>query len=200
MCNWLEIPAAISGGYLIGSAPFGYIVVKLKTGSDVREQGSGAIGATNVSRVVGKKIGVVVAIFDILKGICAFYLASLLLSTGAAGEIAAVSAVVGHCFPVWIGFRGGKGVSTAFGATLTVATLPAVIGLAVFSFALVITKRVSAASLTAVWSFAGTVFMLDFPTLIKVLSVFLAAFITFTHRGNIRRILRGEEKRIFGDR
>ncbi len=200
MCDFLEIPGAIAGGYLIGSIPFGYLLVKLKLGRDVREQGSGVIGATNVSRVLGKKVGVLVASLDVLKGILAFYLAAVLLKTNGAAEIAAVSAVIGHCFPVWIGFRGGKGVSTAFGATIMIATIPAIIAFAVFAISILIAKRVSAASLNAVWSFAGISFLLDVQIWAKIMSILLALFITFTHRQNIARIFAGEEKTILGDK
>lgn len=199
MCDLLEIPGAIAGGYLVGSIPIGYILVKLKTGGDVRNFGSGAIGATNVSRVLGKKIGALVAMFDIAKGIAVYYLISAFLKTNGTGEIAVFSAVLGHCFPVWIGFRGGKGVSTAFGATLVIATLPAICAFVVFSASLGIAKRVSAASLTAVWSFLGFTFLLDEDVWAKVSAVALSMLITYTHRQNLMRIFAGAEKQIFGD-
>ncbi|MCD6595994.1 glycerol-3-phosphate 1-O-acyltransferase PlsY [bacterium] len=197
MCNILDIVGSFAGGYLIGSIPFGYILVHSKTGNDIRNFGSGAIGATNVSRVLGKKVAVLVAIFDVLKGIIAFFIAQWLLKNTVASEIAVIGAVIGHCFPVWIGFRGGKGVSTAFGATLVLSTLPAVIAFVMFSISLVIVRKVSAASLSAIWVFSGLCFLLNEPIQIKILSLFLALFITFTHRKNITRLITGEEKIIF---
>ena len=200
MCNFLDIPGAAAGGYLIGSIPFGYLFVKLKSGRDVREQGSGATGATNVSRILGKKMAIVVALLDIAKGIFAYYLASVLLKFSGAGEISAIFAVVGHCFPVWLGFRGGKGVSTAFGATIMIATIPAIIAFGVFVVSALVARRISAASLNAIWSFVGISFLLDVNVWAKIIGIVLAIFITFTHRENIRRLLSGTEKPIFGER
>lgn len=184
---------------MIGSLPVGYVLVKRKTGRDVRKIGSGATGATNVSRVLGKKIGALVAFFDIFKGILAFYLGIALLQTRGAAEIAAIAAVVGHCFPVWIGFKGGKGVSTAFGATLVLATIPAVMAFGIFAMAAAITRRISAASITAVWTFAGFTFMLEPEISVRIMSIFLALFITFTHRQNLTRLISGTEKTFFGE-
>ena len=200
MCDFLEIPGAIAGGYLIGSIPIGYILVKMKTGKDIRESGSGATGATNVSRVLGKKVGITVAIFDIIKGILAFALGLWLLHTKGSAEIAAVSAVIGHCYPVWIKFRGGKGVSTTFGATTVLATLPAILAFGVFAISLFVTKRVSAASLVAVWAFAGMLFFMEAGIVIQTMGIFLALFLSFTHRQNLLRLISGTEKPILGDR
>ena len=200
MCQVIDIIAGAAIGYLIGGFPTGYLVVKWKAGKDVRKVGSSSTGATNVSRVLGKKIAAAVALVDALKGILAYALVYYVLGARAIPEIAAVSAVVGHCFPVYLGFHGGKGVSTAFGAALIVATLPAVVAFGVFLFALLVARRVSAASLTAVWTFAGCVFLFDNSLPIRILGVFLALFITFTHRENIKRLLSGQEKPIFGVR
>ena len=197
MCYALEIIGSAAGGYLIGSVPFGYILVRSRTGKDIRDFGSGATGATNVSRVLGKKVAVLVAIADALKGIVSFLLARWLLNNTIAAEFAAVGAVVGHCFPVWIGFRGGKGVSTAFGATIVLSPLPAIVAFVMFVVSLVVAGIVSAASLSAVWVFSGLCFLLKENISVKILSLFLAIFITFTHRKNINRLILGQEKKIF---
>ena len=198
MCYGIDIIGGFAIGYLIGSFPTGYLMVRAKTGKDIRELGSSSTGATNVSRVLGKKIGALVSLIDALKGVLAYVLVLYLLGERAIPEVAAVGAVIGHCFPVWLGFRGGKGVSTAFGTALVMATLPAVAAFGVFVFTLVVARRVSAASLTAVWFFAGAVFLFDVAPPVKVLGIFLALFITFTHRANIKRLITGQEKPIFG--
>ncbi len=198
MCKVIDIIGAFAIGYLVGSFPTGYLVVKWKTGMDVRQTGSSSTGATNVSRVLGKKVAVIVALVDALKGVAAFFAVRFLLGGNGVPEYAAVGAVVGHCFPVWLRFRGGKGVSTAFGTTLVIATVPALFAFGFFLFTLAVARRVSAASLTAVWIFAGTVFLFDMSLSVKLLALFLAAFITFTHRENIKRLFAGEEKPIFG--
>ncbi len=201
MCGALDIAGAAAGGYLVGSIPIGYIVVKVARGMDVRSVGSGAMGATNVSRVLGKGAGAAVSVADMLKGVAAFALGKTLLGDVAFGaQIAATAAVIGHCFPVWIGFRGGKGVSTAFGAAVALATVPALLALASFATTLAAAKRVSAASITAVWTFAGFTFWIKYPTTTEIMAAFLAAFITFTHRENLARLVKGKEEPIFGRR
>jgi len=199
MCEITEILGGFAGGYLIGSIPIGYLLVRAKRGTDVRDIGSGSIGATNVSRVLGKKTAVIVAVLDAVKGICAFFLARLIIQVDLGIELAAIGAVIGHCFPVWIGFKGGKGVSTSLGTAIVLATLPALLAFAMFTFTIAIVRRVSAASVTAVWLFAGLVFLLDFSIQMQIMGIFLALFITFTHRQNIKRLLEGEEKPLFGN-
>lgn len=196
MCEFLQIPAAIGAGYLIGSIPIGYIIVKLRSGKDIRDSGSGSIGGTNVSRLLGLKIGAIVSLLDISKGFLAFLIGHW-INPHSCGIISAFMAVVGHCFPVFIGFRGGKGVSTALGSAIAIATLPSLFALAVFSYALVISRRVSTGSLIGVWSFSAFCFIFDSALLPKLISIALALFITWTHRQNISRTFKGEENPIF---
>ncbi len=199
MCTAIDILASLAIGYAIGSIPVGYLFVRLKKNADIRETGSGSTGATNVARVLGKKTAFFVALLDAIKGIAAFYVAtSLVPSFQFSGELAALFAVIGHCFPVWLGFRGGKGVSTAFGATLVIARLSALAALIIFLYSLGIARRVSVASLCAVWSFCGFVFIFDTSLEIRITGLILAAFITFTHKQNIKRIIEGNEQPIFG--
>ena len=202
------IPAfVIVGAYLIGSIPFGYLLVRALFGADVRETGSGGTGATNVSRRAGKAAGFVTLLLDAAKGAVAAALAIWLHGSGTAPSwlvpAAALFVILGHCFPVWLGFRGGKGVATGVGVFLVLAPL-AVACVAILFVAIVWWKRyVSLASITA----AATL-----PLLIRLENVFFrsvpdvqgvtfaaigaAALIIFMHRGNIARLLAGTESRV----
>src|SRR5215510_10015144 len=138
--------------YLLGSIPFGYLIVKLTSGADIRETGSGGTGATNVSRKAGKAAGVVTLALDALKGAAAVLVARWL--TGEAGTswivaAAAVLAVVGHCFPVWLKFKAGKGVATGLGVFLAIVPLSVLAAFVVFALIVWQTRYVSLGSITA---------------------------------------------------
>ena len=181
-------------GYLVGSIPFGFIFVKLSKNVDLRSYGSGSTGATNVSRVLGKKVAAFVAVLDALKAIGAYAIVINLTANPLASFIAALAAIVGHCYPVWLGFKGGKGVSTSFGAAILINTLPAILALFVFVFAVIASKRVSIGSLTAAWTFFGISVFTKVAAMPMIFAIFLAIFLTITHRENIKRIIEGKEK------
>ena len=181
-------------GYLVGSIPFGFIFVKLSKNVDLRSYGSGSTGATNVSRVLGKKVAALVAVLDALKAIGAYAIVINLTANPLAAFIAALAAIVGHCYPVWLGFKGGKGVSTSFGAAILINTLPAILALFVFVFAVIASKRVSIGSLTAAWTFFGISVFTKVAAMPMIFAIFLAIFLTITHRENIKRIIEGKEK------
>jgi len=181
-------------GYLVGSIPFGFIFVKLSKNVDLRSYGSGSTGATNVSRVLGKKVAAFVAVLDALKAIGAYAIVINLTANPLAAFIAALAAIVGHCYPVWLGFKGGKGVSTSFGAAILINTLPAILALFVFVFAVIASKRVSIGSLTAAWTFFGISVFTKVAAMPMIFAIFLAIFLTITHRENIKRIIEGKEK------
>lgn len=195
------------GSYLLGSIPFGYLAGRI-AGIDIRTAGSGNIGATNVVRVLGKAYGYPVFILDFVKGAAAVRLAIALgartqfewASPEICGIIAAVSAVIGHSFPVWLKFKGGKGVATSAGALLGLTPLAAVAGLLLWVVVFWLTRYVSLASvLTA----------LALPLLILLMhsrdqspakplfhaAVCLAAVIIWRHRSNLIRLMRGTEPR-----
>ncbi len=190
---WANILHSIAIGYILGSIPFGYILVWLKKRTDVRSHGSGVIGATNVSRVLGKKLGAFVAVLDSLKGIAAFLIVYFFVGKGFLPYFAAFSAIIGHCFPVWLRFKGGKGVSTSFGVAVLLEIVPAILAFVAFVFGVLSSKRISIGSLLAVWCFTGFSFILDL-SVHKYFALALAIFITITHRENIKRIIIGEEK------
>lgn len=184
-------------GYLAGSLPFGVWVTRWARGVDVREQGSGNIGATNVARVAGKKLGVLVLFLDAAKGALPVVLALRMLPDSPRMHVAVgVAAFLGHCFPVWLKFRGGKGVATAAGVLLALVPLAALAGFAVYGLVLVTTRVSSLGSLSAgVVAVATAVFTARFPEY-AALSGLLFAFILWTHRGNIRRLLGHTERRL----
>jgi len=186
---------AVLGGYLLGSMPFGYWVPKLVRGEDIRAQGSGNVGASNVFRVYGRSLGIPVALLDIAKGFAA---AALGLWVGGAliGVLAAAAAMVGHAFPVFLRFqKGGKMVATAGGATLALAPLAAVICIAVWLVTFVATRYASLASLVTALALAFLVVVLDYPWPIIAFGIAGAAAVIALHRQNIRRLLGGTEHR-----
>ena len=185
--------------YLLGSIPFGLIIAKLFGGEDVRKSGSGNIGATNVARVVSPLAGVLTLALDAAKGWAAVWLASR-VTHGAANlmVIAGLLALVGHCFPVWLRFRGGKGVATAAG--VFAALCPLAILLAVLLFALVVWywRYVSLGSLAAAAAIPLFVYVLWAPhfappEIVDFGSIAISALVIYQHRGNIGRLMRGEE-------
>jgi glycerol-3-phosphate acyltransferase PlsY len=205
----MNIPLVLLTGllaYLLGSIPSAVWIGKSIHNIDVREHGSGNAGTTNVIRVLGWKTGIPVLIIDIIKGWVAamlpvfFHLAgngSALLVNLQIG--AGVIAIVGHIFPVFAGFRGGKGVATIFGVLLAVHFLLTLCALGVFLVVLLITGIVSVSSMAAGLSFPIFLFLLfETPSLLfKVFSVFVAIALIATHRKNIGRLLKGEEKKLF---
>lgn len=184
-------------GYLAGSLSFGVWVTRWARGVDVREQGSGNIGATNVARVAGKKLGVLVMVLDAAKGALPVMLALKMLPDSPRVHVAVgVAAFLGHCFPVWLKFRGGKGVATAAGVLLVLVPLAALAGFAVYGLILATTRVSSLGSLSAgVVAVTTAIFTARTPEY-AVLSGLLFAFMLWTHRGNIQRLLGRTERRL----
>jgi glycerol-3-phosphate acyltransferase PlsY len=193
--------------YLLGSIPFGYLIVRLRGRGDVRAVGSGGTGATNVTRSAGRWAGLLTLALDALKGALAIVLARSLLtdSFGSNWAIAAagVAVLVGHCFPVWLKFRGGKGVATGLGVFLVLA--PVVVGIVAIIFLLIVwrTRYVSLGSITAtaavplvIWILSRTAeTQVRFAPLITV-ALIGSALIIFMHRANIARLLSGTESKL----
>jgi glycerol-3-phosphate acyltransferase PlsY len=184
-------------GYLAGSLPFGVWVTRWARGVDVREQGSGNIGATNVARVAGKKLGVLVLVLDAAKGALPVMLALRMLPDSPRTHVAVgFAAFLGHCFPVWLKFRGGKGVATAAGVLLVLVPFAAFAGFAVYGLILATTRVSSLGSLSAgVVAVATAVFTARAPEY-AMLSGLLFVLMLWTHRGNIRRLLGHTERRL----
>lgn len=192
--------------YLIGALPAAFLAGKILKRIDIREHGSGNAGGTNAFRVLGWKAGVVVSVVDLGKGvIAAKVIASLPLGPlpvepVVAAILCGLSAVIGHVFPVYIRFRGGKGVATAAGMLVAIAPIPIGIAVVLFVSAVLLSGCVSLGSLLGAITVPATLVLLDrytawhyHPLLIGLTAV-LAAFILFTHRKNIANLLRGEER------
>jgi glycerol-3-phosphate acyltransferase PlsY len=184
-------------GYLLGSIPFGLLYGKL-AGIDVRRQGSGNIGATNVGRLLGKKLGALTLISDLLKGILPMLLGAWLLADQPGAErwvmLSGGAAFLGHCFPVYLKFRGGKGVATALGIHLYLAPLPTLAGVAVFAATVRLSGYVSLGSLTAAAALPLLIWLAGGTLELTGVSALVGAVIWLKHHENIARLLRGQEK------
>ena len=178
--------------YLIGSIPFGYIIVRLTGRGDVRQTGSGGTGATNVSRRAGKLAGVLTLILDAIKGALAVLIAT---RSGDSWLIAAaaIAVIAGHIFPVWLGFRGGKGVATAVGVFVVFAPLALLCAGIVFLIVFLLMRYVSLASMTAVASIPLMVSPNGLTSPIFLSSVAAAVLVIFAHRANLSRLIKGTE-------
>lgn len=203
----LEFICVILLGYLIGSIPFGVIVGRIARGIDVRDYGSGSMGMTNVIRIVGAKAGALVFIADLAKGAAAVALAWLLFASDMVpwGHMAGgAAAVIGHSWPAYIGFRGGRGVTTGFGALLVMSWPVALISFVIFLAVVGLARYMSLGSTIGALSMLLVMipfvvldlgpFSEPFPYLVYGLIV--APLIIFRHRGNIQRLLAGTEPRI----
>jgi glycerol-3-phosphate acyltransferase PlsY len=182
--------------YLIGSIPFGYLIVRGKLGADIRETGSGGTGATNVSRRAGKVAGVVTLVLDALKGSAAVLIAIRLTHSDWLVAAAAVAVLVGHIFPVWLGFRGGKGVATGAGVFLVLAPLAVLCAGVLFLAIVVSTRYVSLGSMIGAATIPVFVWLLSDSHPLLIAAVLGALLIVFAHRGNIGRLAHGTESRI----
>jgi glycerol-3-phosphate acyltransferase PlsY len=198
-------------GYVLGSIPSGVWLGKAFKGIDIREHGSRSIGATNVFRVLGAKLAVAVLLVDMAKGLLACYLAfhldlgDTVLTSGQLAVIAGLAAILGHLFPVFAQFRGGKGVATAAGMLLFLTPLEVGFALVVFVLTVAITRYVSLGSILGSIFFSSSVlierYYLGYTQAdeISALAILLVILVLFAHRANIRRLLSGSENR-FGVR
>ena len=185
--------------YLIGSIPFGYLIVRATGGGDVRATGSGGTGATNVSRRAGKAAGVVTLVLDLLKGVTAVLVGKLMLTgdnTDWLIAAAAIAVIVGHIFPVWLAFRGGKGVATGAGVFLALAPMAVLFAGLVFVAVVWWKRLVSLGSIAGAVTIPLYIWFTTNSTPLLAASVAGAWFIVFAHRGNIARIWNGTEPRI----
>ena len=183
--------------YLLGSIPFALLLVKAAGKGDVRQTGSGNVGATNAMRAAGWKVALPVMVLDIGKGVAAVLLMRLVTANPEWHAAAGLAAILGHCFPIWLGFSGGKGMATAGGIFLVLAWLPSLLAAALWIVLLVLGRRVSLASVLATAAFPAILVLVSDPTPpVVVCAVAAAAVIIWRHRTNLVRLVRGEEPRI----
>jgi len=188
-------------GFVLGSVPAAYLIVRWRTGTDIREWGSGNVGATNVLRRCGPGWGIATLLADAGKGAAAVLLARSVPGAGELAPLAAgLAAVLGHVYSPWLGGRGGKGVATAAGAGAVLAPGATVAGLAVFAAAVILTRRPAVGSLIAAVSFPVWAAVLGGGRGIVTLGILLAVLIAWWHRGNIMRLVRGEGPAVSGRR
>jgi glycerol-3-phosphate acyltransferase PlsY len=191
--------ALVAAAYLLGSIPSALLVVWLMTGKDVRREGSGNVGATNAVRIGGIAAGILVTAMDVAKGALPVWAMSVLNPASVWLAAALMAAVVGHCYPVWLRFAGGKGVATAFGAFVVLAPVPALAALGVWLVVLAVGRWVSLASLLGAAVFPLLVSILEPPGPVLLVGVSLAAvLIIVRHHSNIRQLIAGSEPRIGG--
>jgi len=199
--------ALLIGSYLLGSIPFGYLAGRLE-GIDIRQAGSGNVGATNVVRVLGKRYGYPVFALDVLKGFGAAKISMLVAPGGPLawnspeiiGILAAISSVLGHLYPPWLRFKGGKGVATAAGALLALTPVATLIGVVVWIIVFWLTRYVSLASVTAAVVLPMVILVVTWQDQNKakplvLSSACVAAIVIWRHRSNLSRLMRGDEPR-----
>ena len=187
----------IIGSYLVGAVPFGLLLSR-SSGIDIRTQGSCNIGATNVARLLGKKMGILTLLLDVGKGFFPMFVTALIIGDGQGRNLiialSGAATVVGHMYPVYLGFKGGKGVATGLGVFLYLAPLSVLFSLLLFIVAVALSGFVSLGSLLASAAIPLWLFLLGEATWKILLSAFIGILIWFKHVPNIKRLLAGTEK------
>ena len=182
--------------YLIGAIPTGVILTRLAGGEDIRSAGSGNIGATNVYRVAGRKLGIITLLGDCLKGVIPLMIARQGFDLTPDGiALVALAAFIGHCYPVYLGFKGGKGVATALGIFLVLSPLSVLCLLAVFGLILWKWRYISLASISAAATVPLLVLLFESSFALFLATLIIAAIVIWKHRANIERLRSGTESK-----
>jgi acyl phosphate:glycerol-3-phosphate acyltransferase len=186
----------VAVAYFLGSISFAVLLVRVKTGKDIRAEGSGNAGATNVMRAHGKTLGILVALFDIAKGAAAVILVRAFTSDPRAAAGAGLAAILGHVFPIFYGFRGGKGVATAVGAFAVLSPWATLVSVVVFVTTVAVSRYVSLGSMIAitVLPLLAGLFHAPFPTVVA--AAVAAVVVVLKHLENIKRLARGQERKL----
>jgi acyl phosphate:glycerol-3-phosphate acyltransferase len=182
--------------YLLGSISFAVLLVRIRTGKDIRTEGSGNAGATNVLRSHGKALGILVGILDIAKGSAGVLLVRLVTADPRPAAAAGVAAILGHVFPIFYGFRGGKGVATAVGAFLALAPVPTLVCVGVLFAVVALTRYVSLGSVVSMSLLPLAMSLFHEPFATVVAAAAAAALIDLKHLENLKRLARGEERKL----
>lgn len=182
--------------YLIGAIPTGIILTKLTSGEDIRNVGSGNIGASNVYRTAGRKLGIITLIGDCLKGIIPLLVSSNLFALqGTELALIATAAFLGHCYPIYLGFKGGKGVATALGVFLVLSPKSILCALALFALILWRWRYISLASISAAAAVPFLVLLFERSLPLFLATLLISAIVIWRHRENIDRLLAGTENK-----
>jgi acyl phosphate:glycerol-3-phosphate acyltransferase len=208
----LKIILIVIGSYLIGSIPFGVLIGRKLAGVDVRKYGSGKMGMTNVLRTAGKKAAILVGVLDVVKGAIPVLVTGFILKNQPvligdvdmgvemAQSLAALASILGHSFPIYMGFKGGRGVATFFGGLIALCPIAAIIGAEMLIISIGLTRYVSLGSIIgAVGTYAILIplsFLNGFPFVVLIYSLIGAVFIMVMHRDNIARLLNGTERKL----
>jgi len=180
--------------YLLGSVPFGYLLTRFATGRDVRQSGSGNIGATNVLRTAGRKLGIATLVLDIAKGTLAVVIAQLLTGDMKVMALAALAVCAGHVFPIFLKFEGGKAVATFAGAFGYLMPIPLLATAAIFLISVLASKHVSLGSILGALMFPFGVWLILHPSWTELVAAFaVSALIIYRHSSNIQRLRAGTE-------
>jgi len=188
----------LAAGYLLGSISFAVLLVRWRYGKDIRTEGSGNAGATNVLRAHGRGLAVLVALLDVAKGTAAVLLARLVTADPHYAAAAGFAAILGHVFPLYYGFRGGKGVATAVGAFLALAPLAILACLGVLVVVVAATRYVSLGSVVAMVLLPPAAGFFHAPRAIVCAGAATAVLVVFKHLENLKRLARGQESRLGG--
>jgi acyl phosphate:glycerol-3-phosphate acyltransferase len=188
---------AIAGAYLLGSVPFAFLLAR-RRGVDLRQAGSGNVGASNVLRTSGAPLAVLAMVLDALKGTLAVVVAERVTAGPAVPVAAALASVVGHVYPLWLRFKGGKGVATAAGAFAFLAPVAGAVAVTVFVVIVAVTRVISIGSIGAALTLAVMTIIMRSPWIVSAGAVLAAALIVHRHRGNLARVMAGTEQRIGG--
>jgi len=184
--------------YAVGGVPFGLLLGRFFADTDVRELGSGNIGATNVNRVLGRKLGAATLLTDMLKGVVCVVLARILLGDIVSAAWVGFFAFLGHCFPVYLQFKGGKGVATAFGVAASLTFIPALIALVIWVVVVRISKVSALGSLVACVTLPVTSYYFTGNMTLSFLYGLMVALVVVRHKDNIRRLRQGAENSMTG--
>ena len=186
---------AVLAAYLMGSIPFAQLLSK-RRGIDLRRVGSGNVGASNVLRTLGVRPAVLAMMLDAVKGTVAVLIAQRLTNGVAAPVAAGLASMIGHVYPVWLRFRGGKGVATAAGAFAVLTPVAAVAAVAAFLLTVALTRFISVGSMVAALTLAGWAIASDAPRIVEVGAAIGAALVLIGHRANLLRLVAGTERRV----
>ena len=195
--NLIAILIVIAAGYLLGSISTGVVLSKLIAKTDIRSQGSGNAGTTNMLRVLGRKLALLTFIGDMLKGIIAVFIGKWLVGGELGGLLGVVGAVLGHYYPLYFGFKGGKGIATSFGSLLFVFPVQALLAFAVFLILVAVTHYVSFGSVAAAVTLPLLIVITRFnEPVLWIITVCIGASVIWRHRANIKRLMNHTENKL----